>query len=83
MPEGVEVTVNGRLVRVAPGTCAVAAIALAGFTVCRTSVNGEPRAPLCGMGICFECRASVDGETHVRTCQVVCKPGMVISTDAA
>jgi sarcosine oxidase subunit alpha len=35
------------------------------------------------MGICFECRALVDGEAHVRTCQVVCKPGMTIAIDAA
>jgi D-hydroxyproline dehydrogenase subunit gamma len=83
MPEGIEVTVNGRAVRVAAGTSAVAAIALAGLAACRTSATGEPRGPLCGMGICFECRASVDGEAHVRTCQVVCKQGMVIATDAA
>jgi len=31
----------------------------------RTSVTGEPRGPLCGMGICFECRTA-SGE---RTCQ--------------
>jgi hypothetical protein len=83
MPEAIEVTVNGRAVRVAPGTSAAAAIALGGFAACRTSVTGELRAPLCGMGICFECRATVDGEAQVRTCQVVCRTGMVIATDAA
>ncbi|MGA3027889.1 MAG: 2Fe-2S iron-sulfur cluster-binding protein [Bryobacteraceae bacterium] len=82
MPDGIEVAVNGRPVWVAPGTSVAAAIALAGFAACRTSITGEPRAPLCGMGICFECRASVDGEAHVRTCQVLSKPGMVIVTDA-
>src|SRR5215470_1169611 len=30
----------------------------------RTSVSGELRGPLCGMGICYECR----NESHVRTC---------------
>ena len=25
------------------------------------SVSGEPRAPLCGMGICYECRVTIDG----------------------
>ena len=38
--------------------------------VCRTSVTGEPRGPLCGMGICFECRTTVDGREHVRSCQL-------------
>ncbi len=40
----------------------------------RTSVTGEPRAPLCGMGVCMECRATVDGVPHQRTCQVNAVP---------
>ncbi|MBI4908716.1 MAG: FAD-dependent oxidoreductase [Acidobacteria bacterium] len=36
-----------------------------------TSVSGEPRAPLCGMGVCMECRATVDGSPHQRTCQTL------------
>jgi sarcosine oxidase subunit alpha len=83
MPERIEVTVNGLPVRIARGTSAAAAVMLAGLTACRTSVTGEPRAPLCGMGVCFECRATVNGEPHTRTCQVVCHPGMAIVTDAA
>ena len=82
MAEEIEIVVNGRPVRVAAGTSATAAILIAGFTATRTSVTGEPRGPLCGMGICFECRASIDGHAHVRTCQVICRPGMEISTDA-
>lgn len=34
----------------------------------RTSIRGEPRGPLCGMGTCFECRLSIDGEL-VRSCR--------------
>jgi len=33
------------------------------------------------MGICFECRVTVDGRPHVRSCQVVCRPGMEVRTD--
>ncbi len=80
MPETIEVRVNGTPVRVPPGTSAAAAIWLAGHA-CRKSVAGEPRAPLCGMGICFECRATVDGCAHTRTCQLVCRPGTEIVTD--
>ena len=39
----------------------------------RISVTGEPRAALCGMGICFECRAVVNGIPHRRTCQILCE----------
>jgi sarcosine oxidase subunit alpha len=48
---------------------------------CRFSVTGQPRGPLCGMGICMECRATVDGVPHRRTCQVVCAPGMEVVTE--
>jgi len=83
MPEMIAVRVNGREVQVASGSTAAAAVMIAGDCACRTSVSGEPRAPLCGMGICFECRATVNGVAHTRTCQELCEPGMVISTDAA
>ena len=33
-----------------------------------TSVRGEPRGPLCGMGTCFECRTEIDGVRHERAC---------------
>jgi sarcosine oxidase subunit alpha len=76
-----KVTVNGRPVEVPEGVMASAAVAIAGPAVFRRSVTGEPRGPLCGMGICFECRVTVDGRRHVRSCQVPCRPGMEIRTD--
>ena len=40
----------------------------AGRTEFRKSVRGEPRGPLCGMGICFECRVDGAPDPHQRTC---------------
>jgi D-hydroxyproline dehydrogenase subunit gamma len=80
MPEHVTVTVNGAEIAVPPGTAVAVAIMLAG-TACRTSVSGEPRGPLCGIGICYECRAAIDGVPHCRSCQIVCSQGMEIRTD--
>lgn len=83
MPEQVAVvavTVNGARVDVAPGTSVAVAIMMAGAS-CRTSVSGEPRGPLCAMGICFECRAEIDGVAHRRSCQILCLSGMKIKTD--
>lgn len=74
----VSITINGRSLQVKPGTSVAAAILSAGEPS-RTSVSGEPRAPLCGMGICMECRATVNGEAQVRTCQIVCADGMEIA----
>ena len=74
------VSVNGTVLQSAPGTTIAAIIAAAGISFARRSVTGEERAALCGMGICFECRVTVNGRAHVRSCQTVCQPGMVIVT---
>ena len=80
MSEQIAVSVNGARVTVAAGSSVAVAMMVAGAS-CRTSVSGEPRGPLCGMGICFECRAEIDGVAHKRSCQIVCTPGMNIKTD--
>jgi len=80
MLSGVTVNVNGAPVAVPQGATVAVAMAIAGVP-CRTSVNGEPRGPLCGMGICFECRVTINGIPHCRSCQTECAPEMKISTD--
>lgn len=79
--QSISLTVDGSAVRVAAGTT-VAAAALMASTQTRTSVDGEPRAPLCGMGICFECRVTINGVPHQRSCQILCTPGMQVITRA-
>jgi sarcosine oxidase subunit alpha len=59
----------------------VSAALLKAGVACRRSVTGEPRTALCGMGICFECRATVNGAAHRRTCQLICREGMVVESD--
>ena len=80
MSERITVAVNGLPVTVLPGTTVAVAMMISG-QACRTSVNGEPRGPLCGMGICFECRAVINGQPHCRSCQILCEPGMEVRTD--
>ena len=80
MSSTVSLTVNGSQVSVPAGATVAVAMMIAGQP-CRTSVTGEPRGPLCGMGICFECRARVNGVPHSRTCQILCEPGMEVRTD--
>jgi D-hydroxyproline dehydrogenase subunit gamma len=60
MNQSFSIVVNGRLLRVSEGTSVAAAMMLAN-EACRVSVRGERRGPLCGMGICMECRATVKG----------------------
>lgn len=81
MPETIAVNVNGVSIEV-PSHCTIAAaVLIAGEAGFRTSVRGERRGPLCGMGICFECRVTVDKEPHTRSCQIYCRSGMKIETD--
>jgi sarcosine oxidase subunit alpha len=80
MSKDVTVWVNGTALRVAPQSTVSAALLAAGIP-CRKSVTGEHRTALCGMGICFECRATVDGVRHTRTCQLICGDAMVVETE--
>lgn len=80
MLSNLTVTVNGAPVVVPLGATVAVAMAIAGAP-CRTSVSGEPRGPLCGMGVCFECRVTINGIAHCRSCQAECAPEMRISTD--
>jgi predicted molibdopterin-dependent oxidoreductase YjgC len=81
MFETVTLAVDGRTLRVPTGSMVSAAVAIAGVTSFRRSVTGEPRGPLCGMGICFECRVTINGEAHSRSCQIPCLDGMDVRTD--
>ena len=80
MPETIVVKVNGAAVDVPAGCTVAAAVVIAGVSAFRTSVSGEGRGALCGMGICFECRVTLDGAPHTRSCQIYCRDGMEIVT---
>jgi sarcosine oxidase subunit alpha len=81
MNEQVQLKVNGRGIRVPSGTVVAAAIAQAGSSRFRRSVLGEARSPLCGMGICMECRVTINGQAHCRSCITLCEEGMEVLTD--
>jgi len=80
MPETISLTINHARKQVARGTTVAAAMLLV-QQPSRVSVTGEPRTALCGMGICFECRAVVNGVLHRRTCQLLCEQDMAVETN--
>jgi D-hydroxyproline dehydrogenase subunit alpha len=82
MADNIGLFVNGRRVTVPEGIAVAAAVAKAGETAFRRSVTGEPRGPVCGMGVCFECRVTIDGQQHQRSCQMTCREGMRVETGA-
>ncbi|WP_168789898.1 (2Fe-2S)-binding protein [Paraburkholderia aromaticivorans] len=79
----VSVTVNGHRIDVDAGTTVAAALALAGVRSTRKSVSGQPRAALCGMGVCQECRVTIDGRAHALACQTLCREGQIVRTQDA
>lgn len=81
MADPIKLKVNGVSVSMPAGSMVAAAVLEAGIGTFRRSVTGEARGPLCGMGICFECRITVNGVTHVRSCQTLCEDGMDVRTD--
>lgn len=77
----ITLTVNNTAISVEDGTTVAAAIVYAGETKFRRSVAGEARGPLCGMGVCFECRVTIDGVALQRSCNVLARDGMEVSAD--
>ncbi len=82
MAETVRIFIDGEALDVAAFTTIAAALAMRSIAGTRRSVSGEPRAALCGMGVCQECRVIVTGRAHVLGCQTLCDEGLVIQTMA-
>jgi len=82
MSERVRIHLDGRVLEVEAGTSLLAALWNAGVRATRASVTGAGRGPLCGMGTCFECRVTVDGEPHRRACSETVRAGMDVRTGA-
>lgn len=80
MPDLIQVVIDGQPCSVPRGTSIAAAILISAKPTLRHSASGEPRGPVCGMGICFECRVTVNGVPHVRSCMSRCQPGLEICT---
>ena len=77
----VKLQINNNAVSVLEGSTVATAIFESETKSFRKSVSGESRFPLCGMGICFECRVTINGVKHQKSCQILAEDGMKIETD--
>lgn len=81
--ERVSFTLDGRALSARKGDSVAAALLAAGVLVSRSSaVSGEPRAPYCLMGVCFECLVAIDGRQNRQACLVPVEDGMAVETQA-
>ena len=79
----IRLTIDDRSIDVEAGTTVAAALVMAGMRGTRMSVSGQAREALCGMGVCQECRVTIDGRAHVLACQTLCRDGQVVHTQSA
>jgi NADPH-dependent 2,4-dienoyl-CoA reductase/sulfur reductase-like enzyme len=80
MPEPAGFTIDGRAAACESGITVAAALENAGQSASRRSVSGQRRGVLCAMGVCFECRVTIDGVPHRRACMELVRDGMEVWT---
>lgn len=83
-PGAVNVSFDGRPLVAVPGQNIGAALVSNGVTAWRsTRKNARPRGLFCGIGVCFDCLVTVDGEANQRACLVEVQEGMEIEGSCA
>ena len=71
-----DLEVDGQPIPAHRGQTIAAALMAAGRRTFRHTRSGAPRGLFCGMGVCFECRVTVDGVAGQRACITLARPGM-------
>lgn len=80
----VMLTVNGRPVKAHTGETLLAVLCAEGIVALRPASKKSAKAArggFCGMGVCQECRVSVDGLPDRRACMTEVRAGMEVVTD--
>lgn len=87
-PSPVTILVNGRAVSAYEGESLATALMASGTLVMRRDAAGQPRAPFCNMGICFDCLVTVQETTpsaaglsarRVRACLAEVRAGLSVT----
>jgi len=77
-------TVNGRPVMAYSGETLFAVLCAEGIVALRPAsknLTEAARGGFCGMGVCQECRVTVDGLPDRRACMTAVREGMKVVTD--
>jgi len=76
-----EIRFDGMPVTAVPGQTVAAALWAAGVRSWRvTRGAGAPRGLFCGIGACFDCLVTIDGEPDQPACQVPARPDQAVTT---
>ena len=74
--ESFTIDVDGAAVPACNGQTVAAALLASGRQVFRRTATGAPRGVFCGMGVCFDCLVTVNGQGDQRACITPARPGM-------
>lgn len=75
---------DGRPVPTSAGESVGAALTNAGIRSWRsTRKAGRPRGLFCGIGICYDCLLTIDGQPNQRACLTPVAPGMRLESGTA
>lgn len=76
-----EITVDGVAVEAFSGESLAAVLfAESRRALGRTAKQAALRGYYCGMGVCWDCRVTVNGRSNQRACRTEARPGMRVET---
>jgi len=79
----ITITFAGRTLQARDGQTVAAALIENGVRSWRrTRHGGRPRGLFCGIGVCFDCLLTIDGQAAQRACLVPVRDGMTLAEGA-
>ena len=79
-PRHLTISVDGTRIEGLRGQSIAALMLAKGRTAWRTTTTGRERGVFCGIGVCFDCVATVNGESDVRLCLRRAEDGDTVET---
>ena len=76
------ITVDGETVDGVAGQTLAGVLLAAGRLAWRRGPSGAPRGVFCGIGVCFDCLVTVNGERDVRACRRRARDGDAVATQS-
>ena len=77
-----QISVNAESCTAYPGETLSTVLLAAGRRTFRLSQKSkEPRGMYCGMGICFDCLVTINGQPNIRACVTLAHPGDVVEIE--
>jgi predicted molibdopterin-dependent oxidoreductase YjgC len=76
------VTVDGEAVPGVAGQTIAGVLLASGRRAWRTGRSGAQRGVFCGIGVCFDCLVTVNGERDVRACRRRAADGDTVTTQS-